>query len=77
MRGFIKIMAVLIGASQLAGCIVREEPPPRRVYVYDNPPPPEVDVVSVAPGPDFVWIGGIYVHEGDHWRWHHGYYGHP
>jgi hypothetical protein len=27
------------------------------------PPPPQVEVLPVAPGPDFVWIGG-------HWGWH-------
>jgi len=31
----------------------------------------------VAPGPDFVWVGGAWVWFGDRWVWHHGYWHRP
>ena len=41
------------------------------------PPPPLVEQVVVAPGPDFVWVGGAWVWFGDRWVWHHGYWHRP
>ena len=32
------------------------------VYVQPAPPPRRVEVISVAPGPEFAWIGG-------YWSW--------
>lgn len=47
------IAAALIGA---AGCV------PAAVYVDTEPPPPRAEIVTVAPFPGAIWIGG-------HWRW--------
>ena len=33
-------------------------------YVQQAPPPPPVETVVVAPGPDYVWIGGEWVWKG-------------
>ena len=56
-----------VGALLIVGCVVREEPRHRRVVVYDPPPSEPVEVVPVQPGPDYVYVQGVYVHEGDHW----------
>jgi hypothetical protein len=76
MRQTIKIIPAALGVLFLVGCVVREEPR-RRVVVYQDPPPPApVEVVPVAPGPEVIWVPGIYLREGDHWGWHRGYYRH-
>jgi len=41
------------------------------------PPPPVVDQVVVAPGPDYVWVGGAWVWFGDRWVRHRGYWHRP
>jgi hypothetical protein len=76
----------------LTGCVVRERtvyrsgPAPApvadsstEVDVTGPPPPPQEDttvVVGVAPGPDFVWIGGYWGWGPGGWAWRHGYWGH-
>jgi len=87
MRSAKKCVIAVIGIGMLAGCVVREEPPRRRVYVYDAPPPGPVvvqeappadivEVVPVAPGPEFIYIRGGWHREGGRWIWHHGYWNH-
>ncbi len=39
------------------------------------PPPPAPDVITVSPGPEFLWIPGVWMWEG-RWVWHGGHYGH-
>src|ERR1035438_9326630 len=46
------------------------------VVVPQPPPPPPVDTVVVAPGPDYVWIGGEWVWNGG-WFWVGGHWGYP
>src|SRR5271170_4060916 len=46
--------------------VVSEEPPPA----------PAEDVTVVAPGPDYVWIGGEWVWNGQ-WVWVSGHWGYP
>jgi hypothetical protein len=38
------------------------------------PPPPRVEVVPAAPGPDFIWISGLWVWGGGHYAWHPGHW---
>lgn len=45
-------------------------------YIQQPPPPAPVDAVVVAPGPDYVWIGGEWVWHGG-WVWVGGHWGHP
>lgn len=45
-------------------------------YIQQAPPPPPVDTVVVAPGPEFVWIGGEWVWNGG-WFWVGGHWGYP
>jgi len=40
-------------------------------------PAPLVEPVYVAPGPDFVWVGGAWLWYGDRWVWHRGYWHRP
>ena len=54
------------GLLLLAGCIVAE---PAVVQAPPPAPAPQAEVVPVAPGPAYVWVGG-------HWAWRgrrHGY----
>jgi len=44
------------------GAACASNPPPGAIYVERRPPPARVEVIGVAPGPGFVWIGGF-------WRW--------
>jgi hypothetical protein len=41
------------------------------------PPAPAPESVIVAPGPDYVWVGGNWVWFGDRWHWHRGYWHRP
>ena len=33
------------------------------------PPPPQVEVIPVAPGPQYVWVGGYWGWNGGAWVW--------
>ena len=105
MKNTILIRTVLITAavSLFAGCVerqvvyrdrpvyVQQSSPQAEVVVQDPaPPPPQVEVVTVAPDPSFVWIGGSWewrgswVWAGGRWAprphpgavWVHGHWGH-
>ncbi len=58
-------LALLCLAFPLAACapMVGGE-----VVIRTRPPAPRVEVIGVAPGPDYVWIQG-------HWAWHDNDYG--
>jgi hypothetical protein len=53
----------------LGGCVVAES------YPADGPPAPQSEVVLVAPGPGFVWIGGEWAWH-DRWVWVGGHWAH-
>jgi hypothetical protein len=67
--------SLLVGAAALlsTGCYAEAtgEPPVVEGEVVADPPPPpppaEVEVVPVAPGPGFYWVGGYH-------RWYRGRY---
>ncbi|HLY68510.1 MAG TPA: YXWGXW repeat-containing protein [Puia sp.] len=40
----------------------------------DSQPADVVDVQGVAPGPDYVWIGGDWVWSGGTYVWHSGHW---
>jgi hypothetical protein len=80
----------LAGPLLLAGCVVRgtvgyQSPPPVSVdasvgvggeVVVDSAPPPLIaEQMTVAPGPDYLWIGGGWVWNG-RWVWDRGHWGH-
>ncbi len=41
------------------------------------PPPPPPEQIVVAPGPDYLWVGGAWLWFGDRWLWHPGYWHRP
>ena len=43
--------------------------PPAPVVVEQTPPAPQVEVVQVAPGPDYVWTPGYWSWRGHAWVW--------
>ncbi|HMD29032.1 MAG TPA: hypothetical protein VKH13_10730 [Steroidobacteraceae bacterium] len=66
------VIAVLLAMS--AACTVTAtaprvvvQPPIAEVVVARPPPPLQVEVVPVAPGPNWIWQPG-------HWRWEHNEY---
>jgi hypothetical protein len=67
-----------------AGCVVAVRPAPAVVYsepgevvVDQDPPPPQTEVVGVAPGAGFIWVGGYYHWYGNRWAWNRGHYERP
>jgi hypothetical protein len=57
--------AVLVGlVGALGGSVgcAANPPPDNAVYVVRRPPPGRREVIGVAPGRGFIWIGGF-------WRW--------
>ena len=41
------------------------------------PPAPLPETIIVAPGPDYVWVGGAWLWFGDRWSWRPGYWHRP
>lgn len=44
----------------------------REVVITETPPAPQVEVMGVAPGPDYVWLPGHWTRSGDRWVWTSG-----
>jgi hypothetical protein len=60
------------------GAVVTTEPAGAEIDVNGPPPAPLDDtVVGVAPGPDYVWIGGNWGWVGNRWAWQGGHWDHP
>jgi outer membrane lipoprotein SlyB len=55
---------------------VTTAPSSSTVYVVQPPPPPPVETMLIAPGPDYVWIGGEWIWNG-RWVWVSGHWGYP
>jgi hypothetical protein len=52
--------------------------PSEAAGVVGNPPPaPIVEQVVVAPGPDYMWVGGAWGWYEGRWVWHRGYWHRP
>ena len=51
----------------LTGC--PEPLPPDAVFVHVAPPGPQVEVIGVAPGPNYVWIHGHHRWSGSAYVW--------
>jgi hypothetical protein len=81
------VSAAAVLGSLLAlgtGCVVAVRPAPvvyseqpGEVVVDNDPPPAQAEVVGVAPGPGFIWIGGYYHWYGNRWAWRGGHYERP
>ena len=67
-------------ASVLSGCVVAVRAPlplVSVVYVDRAPPAAYNEVVTVAPGPGYVWVGGYYGWSGRDYLWNRGYWSLP
>ena len=65
------ITLLLLAAGAMLGQVsigIRIGPPP---------PPLVVRVVPTRPGPEFVWVDGYWFPQGNHYRWHAGYWTRP
>ena len=62
--------------TMAGGPAVPVTPQPNAVVVEGPPPPAPVEVVTVSPGPDYVWIGGEWVWNGG-WVWVAGHWALP
>src|ERR1700730_18119062 len=61
--------------------VVVQEPPPvavqqpapppvaGEIVVSSAPPPPVEETITIAPGPEFVWVPGVWVWESWEGRW--------
>jgi hypothetical protein len=75
-RMFLGLLLVVAGAS-FSACVVAYEPPYHHEVRYvegapeivadQAPPPVQEEVVTVAPAPELVWVGG-------YWGWYGGRY---
>ena len=82
MRKNFKMLLVSVAALGLAGsfdgcsCHVESGPPVETVYENEPPPPPppEQEAVPPAPGPEYVWIGGVHRWDGHRYVWVRGRY---
>ena len=64
----------------LSGCVVAVcAPLPLVPVVYVDRAPPAAynEVVTVAPGPGYVWVGGYYGWSGRDYLWNRGYWSLP
>jgi len=57
----------------------RTQIPSAQVAGVAGPPPPAPlpETVVVAPGPDYVWVGGAWLGFGNRWVWNPGYWHRP
>src|SRR5882724_6640122 len=89
--GFHTAIILIFGGSLLvAGCVVRERVAYQSPPVYagpgvvggevegaEPPPAPIIESVTVAPGPEFIWIGGNWAWGGGRWNWERGRWARP
>ncbi|MGA7119308.1 MAG: hypothetical protein WBY94_04380 [Polyangiaceae bacterium] len=71
------LLSALAGGP-LAGCYAEAHTAPVDETVYETAPPPpptaEVEVVPVAPGPEFFWVPGYHRWNGRQYVWVRGRY---
>jgi WXXGXW repeat (2 copies) len=79
------IPLVLAWLLASGGCVMREHvvvrepagsPAGEEVVVTDAPPAPVTEVITVRPGPAYVWIGGCWIWR-NQWVWERGHWALP
>lgn len=75
-------VTALAGLVALASCAITVREPVHDVegriyseelYYFEAPPAPQAEVVvSVAPSPNHIWVGGYWTRHNDSWFWVHG-----
>jgi hypothetical protein len=81
------LKTLLLGGALLSACVTPVYQSSRPGYVLTDidgdgdleevavsqaPPPPLVEVVPVAPGPGYLWVGGRWGWVGTRWVWRPG-----
>lgn len=79
LRKALLALLVLPGMLPLSSCVVavpahegtvEYQASEGQLIVEEAPPPPREEViVGVAPGPDYVWIGGYWTRQSTSWFW--------
>jgi hypothetical protein len=90
LRASLATAALASVISLTSGCVVavRPAPPPpppvaevytspEEVVVTQEPPQPYTEVIGIAPGPGFFWVGGYWHWYGNRWVWYRGHYARP
>ncbi|HKR54785.1 MAG TPA: hypothetical protein VJS20_00680 [Gemmatimonadales bacterium] len=68
MRKLMQSCSLAVAAVLFAGALACVPPPPPGAVVVERRPPPDrVEVIGVAPAPNYIWIAG-------HWGWSGGDY---
>ena len=57
--------------------VTAASPATTTVTIQSAPPPPLVDTYVVAPGPDYIWVGGEWSWGGSRWVWVGGHWMYP
>src|ERR1700694_5382016 len=73
-EGCVERQVVYVPTSQGQSAAVYQAQPTTNapngtVIVAQTPPPPQIEVIPVAPGPDYVWIPGYWGWNGGAWIW--------
>ena len=66
---YLALPAMALLALTLSVACLGPPPPPGTVYVAAGPPAAQVEVLAVAPGPEYVWIPGYHRWDGVHYVW--------
>ena len=67
------LAACLVGVREPVHEVDVEGGPGEEVVASEAPPPPQAEVaVGVAPGPNYLWVGGYWTRHQDRWFWVHG-----
>jgi len=74
---------VLLAAALVGGCAQHQKaaeehvtPVGTEVVVPEAPPLPEVETMTIAPGPGYVWVPGAWSWR-TQWVWDHGRWAYP
>jgi WXXGXW repeat (2 copies) len=74
---YLLVPLFIAAAVPTMGCTVSTRPATEVAYVDAEPPPPpapEVEVIPVAPGPEFIWVAGHHRWTGHGYVWVGGHY---
>lgn len=91
LRSALGAAALAAVISLTSGCVVAYRPlppppPPAVAEVYTEPtevevtmepPHPYTEVIGIAPGPGFIWVGGYWHWYGSRWVWYRGHFARP
>jgi hypothetical protein len=71
---------MLMGSAVCAALLMLSAPATAQISIgvtIGQPPPPRVYRVPSRPGPEFIWVEGYWYPQGNHYRWHDGYWTRP